>query len=102
MSKRSARASAMTGQWTVGALRAAIERARGARAMSVVNPAIPHGKTLDIYAAAIASLDDAERPAPTVTDPYTGRDRPSRMVLTMTNILRDCGNPPIPTPTQEG
>ncbi|MBK8246164.1 MAG: hypothetical protein IPK85_01975 [Gemmatimonadetes bacterium] len=102
MSKRSARASAMTGQWTVGMLRSAIERARGAHVMSVVNPTIPHGKALDIYMAALADLDDAERPVPMVPDVYTGRNRPSGMALTMINILQDCDNPPIPTPTQEG
>lgn len=102
MSKRNARASAMSGAWTVGALRSAIQSARGQRALSIVNPGIPHARALDIYEAALASMGDDERPSPTILDAYTGRQKPGKMALIITNILRDCGNPPTPTGRAEG
>jgi hypothetical protein len=60
--------------------------------MSSVNPSIPLAKTCEIFSAC------AQRPAEEVpkawrVDVYSGRRKPSKDFLIVTNILRDCGPP---------
>ena len=91
MNKRNARAAALENTMSIGALRAMIEAARGRGGMSRVNPAIPLDRALDIYTAAIADRDPAERPAGMMPDPFrAGRMQPTRDALLIGNILRDC------------
>lgn len=92
MNKRDAKNKAQSGTLSVGDLRAMIKRARErGDIMSRVNPRVPMDRALDIYAAALASRDDAEVPAGLRPDPYRhGRAVPTRDSLIIQNILRDC------------
>lgn len=93
MNKRAARQKAMEGGISIGELREMIASARGRGGMSRVNPVFELERTLDIFDAAMRDRDAAEIPTTMRRDPYsrTGRLKPTRDVLLITNILRDAG-----------
>ena len=89
MNKRAAKARALEGTLSIGDLRTMI-RETSAVGHSTVNPAITLEKALEIYLAAIKERKDSEVPKVWKLDVYSGREKPTRDVLLITNILRDC------------
>jgi hypothetical protein len=92
MNKREAQRIARSGDISIGELRHFIKEARGRGGMSRVNPTLALERVLDIYEAALAGREDAEKPVGMKLDVYSpsGRMKPSRDSLTICNILRDC------------
>ena len=93
MNKQAARKQALAGAVSIGELRAAINDAiTSGRRISRVNPQFTLIEACRIYTAALEGRDDAEVPAALRPDPYSrsGAMKPTRDVLLITNILRDC------------
>lgn len=93
MDKRKAKKLAETGTLSIGELRKIIAARSGVVGMSRVNPGFTIKQVTDIFAAALAGRDDAETPIAWRSDPYrrSGAMKHTRDVLTITNILWECG-----------
>lgn len=93
MGKQAAKKLAESETLSIGDLRRMIAKAKGSAALSSVNPQFTLDQTCDIYEAALQGRDDAEIPKAWRSDPYsaTGAFKPTRDVLIITNICRDCG-----------
>lgn len=92
MNKQAAKKLAESEKTSIGDLRVMIASAATRGGMSRVNPAFSMDQVCEIYAGALAGRDDAEIPKAWRVDPYSaaGAMKPSRDVLIVTNILRDC------------
>lgn len=87
-SKHKAAAVAREERLTWGELKSMIEKSP-MEGVSIVNPAIPLKIIAVIHMAVIDSHDLNEVPKAWRNDPYSGKPRPSRDFLIVTNILRD-------------
>ena len=93
MNKIAAKKAAQEEKFSVGQLRKMISERAGKGGASQVNPAIPIGRACEIYTAALEGRADDEMPRAWRRDPYSRRGdtvKPTRDVLLVTNILRDC------------
>jgi len=92
MNKREAQRLSDKGGYTVRYLRSVIASARGTRAESRVNKAIPFERALDIYEGALHGRDDDETIVPWTPDVYSRTDKMNRTKgnLIVRNILWDC------------
>lgn len=93
MNKNAAKLKAQSETLNIGDLRKMISDAKPKGGMSKVNPAFPLERVCEIYEAALDGRADTEIPKAWKQDIYSrhpGAVKPSRDVLIVTNILRDC------------
>ncbi len=95
MGKQAARKLVESETLSISDFRAMIASARGTGRMSTLNPQFTLDQTCDIFERALEGRDGAEVPKALRPDPYSpsGRLKPTRDALTMSNICRDCGPP---------
>lgn len=93
MNRAAAKKKAQEETLTIGELRQMISAARLKGGMSKVNPAFTIDSVCDIYDGALEGRLDDELPKAWRRDIYSRHAdavKPSRDVLIVTNILRDC------------
>lgn len=93
MNRSAAKLKAQTETLTIGDQRGMIAKASVKNGMSKVNPAFTIARVCEIYEAAISDRPDTEIPKawkPDIYSRHPGAQKPSRDLLLVTNILRDC------------